>query len=88
LDMQTYGWDKLKDSVTKATFYRKVSDLMEVVPKAQLQNLHGNASNVMPIIRLVNVDFSRQLPEGYIEPDCLAVQFQQNRSNFKLHRVA
>lgn len=88
LDMQMYGWDKLKDSVTKATFYRKVSDLMQVVPKAQLQNLHGNASNVLPIIRMVNVDFSKQLPEGYVEPDCLAVQFQQNRSNFKLHRVA
>lgn len=88
LDMQMYGWDKLKDSVTKATFYRKVSDLMQVVPKAQLQNLHGNASNVLPIIRMVNVDFSKQLPEGYVEPDCLAVQFQQYRSNFKLHRVA
>lgn len=88
LDMQTYGWDKLKQTISKPTFYRKVSDLMEVVPKAQLQNLHGNVSNVLPIIRMINVDFNKQLPDGYIEPNCLEVQFHQNKSNFKLHRVA
>ena len=88
LDMQQYGWDKLKETISKPTFYRKVSDLMEVVPKAQLQNLHGSASNVLPIIRMVNVDFSNQLPTGYVEPNCLAIQYQQNRTNFKLHRVA
>jgi II/X family phage/plasmid replication protein len=88
LDMQQYGWDKLKDTISESKFYRDVSDLMDVVPKANLQNLHGNASNVMPIIRMVNVNFEAQLPVGYVEPDCLAIQFQQNRSNFKLHRVA
>lgn len=88
LDMQHYGWDKLKDTISESKFYRDTSDLMLVVPKAQLQNLHGSASNVTPIIRMINVDFSAQLPFGYVEPSCLAVQYENNKSSFKLHRVA
>jgi II/X family phage/plasmid replication protein len=87
LDMVTYGWDKVKDTLSESKFYRDVTDLMQVVPKAQLQNLHGSESNVLPIIRMINVDFNAQTPNGWVEPDCLSAQFNKNREHFKLHRV-
>lgn len=88
LDLQHYGWDKLKDTISSSTFYDTVNGLMEVVPKAQLQNLQGSVSNVVPIIKMINVDFSKQVPFGWVEPDCLEDQFNQNSNVFKLHCTA
>lgn len=88
LDLQQYGWDKLKDTISSSTFYDNVNCLLDVVPKAHLQNLHGNQSNVLPIIRMINVDFSAQVPLGWKEPECLAAQFNKDSNVFQLHRVA
>jgi len=68
------GWDELKATTPKPTFHRTINDLTQVVPKAYLQNLQATASNVVPLIRMVNVDFSKQHPTGWQEPDRLSNQ--------------
>ncbi|OUY05509.1 phage/plasmid replication protein, II/X family [Acinetobacter populi] len=52
------------------TFYRHIKQLQEAgFSKAFLQNLHGESqSNVVPLLRFVDVDFSSQLPNWYQEP--------------------
>lgn len=64
------GYDNLRNSMPRPTFYRQLDLLLSVgVSKAQLQNLTGEGtSNVVPMIRFVDVDFSRQYPDWYVEP--------------------
>lgn len=80
------GWEEVKDSTPKATFYDNIKLLTEVVPKAYLQNLQSTASNVVPLIRFVNVDFSKQHPENWVEPQRLSDQYQlpENRELLRL----
>lgn len=80
------GWEEVKDSTPKATFYDNIKLLTEVVPKAYLQNLQATASNVVPLIRFVNVDFEKQHPENWQEPMRLSDQYQlpENRELLRL----
>lgn len=84
--MKHEGWDEVKSTTPKATFYRVIEDLTKVVPKAYLQNLQATASNVVPLIRFVNVDFSKQHPENWVEPQRLSDQYQlpENRELLRL----
>lgn len=52
------------------TFYRHLKDLQDIgFSKAFLQNLHGESkSNIVPLLRFVDVDFGSQLPDWYVEP--------------------
>ena len=70
------GWEEVKDSTPKATFHDNIKLLTQVVPKAYLQNLQATASNVVPLIRFVNVDFEKQHPENWQEPMRLSDQYQ------------
>ena len=80
------GWEEVKDSTPKATFYDNIKLLTEVVPKAYLQNLQATASNVVPLIRFVNVDFEKQHPENWQEPMRLSDQYKlpENRELLRL----
>jgi len=84
--MKHEGWDEVKSTTPKATFYRTIEDLTQVVPKAYLQNLQATASNVVPLIRFVNVDFEKQHPENWQEPMRLSDQYQlpENRELLRL----
>lgn len=84
--MKHEGWDEVKSTTPKATFYRTIEDLTQVVPKAYLQNLQATASNVVPLIRFVNVDFENQHPENWQEPMRLSDQYQlpENRELLRL----
>ncbi|WP_283234827.1 phage/plasmid replication protein, II/X family, partial [Pseudoalteromonas phenolica] len=62
------GWDEVKSTTPEKTFYRNIKELTEVVPKAYLQNLQATASNVVPLIRFVNVDFEKPHTENSQEP--------------------
>ncbi|KGK00280.1 phage/plasmid replication protein, II/X family [Thalassotalea sp. ND16A] len=88
MDIKTYGWAKTKSMFSSSTFNDNVKLLMKVVPKAHLQNLNGIASNVTPIIKVINFDFINQCPVGYVEPDSLYQQHAENVLSFPLHRVA
>lgn len=64
------GYQTVKDTLAPQTFRDNLNNLMAAgLSKAQLQNLHGEkANNVIPLLRVINVDFSRQTPDWYIEP--------------------
>ncbi len=69
------GYDGVRSSMSvgkkpSQTFYRQLDLLLDVgISKAQLQNLTGEGTtNVVPMIRFVDVDFSNQYPDWYVEP--------------------
>jgi len=80
------GWDEVKSTTPERTFYDNIKLLTEVVPKAYLQNLQATASNVVPLIRFVNVDFENQHPKNWQEPMRLSDQYQlpENRELLRL----
>ena len=84
--MKHEGWDEVKSTTPKATFYRTIEELTQVVPKAYLQNLQATASNVVPLIRFVNVDFEKQHPSNWVEPQRLSDQLElpENRELLRL----
>jgi II/X family phage/plasmid replication protein len=77
-DIREYGWEQMQETMScKRTFNRHVKDIAECgISRAQLQNLkgHDRTNNIVPILRFVNVDFSAQRPDWYVEP---VSQFQQ-----------
>jgi len=68
--IREHGIDKLSEMLPKATFHRHISELCECgFSKAYLQNLHDNkAKNVIPFMKLVQIDFNQQLPDWYESP--------------------
>ncbi|WP_279487681.1 phage/plasmid replication protein, II/X family [Aeromonas veronii] len=64
------GYQAVKDTLAPQTFRDNLNNLLSAgLSKAQLQNLHGDkANNVIPLLRVINVDFSRQTPDWYVEP--------------------
>lgn len=64
------GFDSVFSTMSRASFYRYVQMLMECgFSKSQLQNLSGAQSNVVPLFRVINIDFSNQRPSWYVEPE-------------------
>lgn len=61
---------EIQQKYSKTSFYRIVQDLMACgFSKAFLQNLHDEKStNVIPFVKLVEIDFSQQLPDWYETP--------------------
>lgn len=69
--LKDYGWEETQASMAKATFYRHIADIQAAgLSKAQLQKLqeHDRSTNVVPLLRFVQVDFGAQRPAGYVEP--------------------
>jgi II/X family phage/plasmid replication protein len=67
--IQIDGWDVAKASMSKPTFYRHVSNLVECgISRALLQNLKGNGqANVIPFYRFICVEFGEQVPPWVTE---------------------
>jgi II/X family phage/plasmid replication protein len=65
------GIEELKVNYSKASFHRLIADLCLCgFSKAYLQNLHTDkANNIIPFIKLIEIDFNQQLPEWYVEPN-------------------
>ena len=65
------GIVELKTTYSKSSFHQLISDLCLCgFSKAYLQNLHTEkANNIIPFIKLVEIDFNQQLPEWYQEPN-------------------
>lgn len=69
--LKDYGWEETQASMARRTFYDHVRDIQAAgLSKAQLQKLqeHDRATNVVPLLRFVQVDFGAQRPAGYVEP--------------------
>jgi len=75
-DFKNEGWDEVKRTTADRTFYDNLKLLTNVVSKVHLQNLHGIGHNIIPMLRIINVDFSKQHPASYIEPSYLCEQIQ------------
>jgi len=76
--LKSEGWDEVKLTTAKNTFYDNIRDLTKVVSKAHLQNLHSIASNVVPLVQFINVDFAKQHPQNWQEPKPLNEQLRNN----------
>lgn len=69
--IKEYGWQETMDSMSRASFYRHVTDICECgISKAALQKLKESdrKNNVVPLLRFIQVDFSAQRPDWYVEP--------------------
>ncbi len=63
------GYKDLKQTYPRTSFWRNSKDLVEAgIPEYQLHNMSANMKNVVPLVRLINVDFAKQRPVDYIEP--------------------
>ncbi|EIG23835.1 phage/plasmid replication protein, II/X family [Haemophilus paraphrohaemolyticus] len=64
------GFGVLLDSMPRNTFWRYEKDLIAIgLTKAQLQNLKSyERHNIIPLMKLVEIDFSCQRPDWYVEP--------------------
>ncbi|MFA2868986.1 phage/plasmid replication protein, II/X family [Acinetobacter pittii] len=65
------GFDEVKTTYGKSQFHNLIAQLCAVqgLNKGILQNLHtGNANNIIPFIKFVDIDFNQQLPDWYEEP--------------------
>lgn len=77
-DIKNEGFAEVKRVASNGSFYRNLDLLTAVVPRAYLQNLHSVKSNIIPLVRLVNVDFSNQHPQGWQEPVHMSQQLDNN----------
>jgi len=81
----TDGYIRAKENSDRKTWHRHMKDLNYVgLTVAHLQNFTGELSNVVPFVRMINVDFSAQFPAGYVEPLPLSVQYNKNPALLRL----
>lgn len=76
--LKSEGWDEVKETTAHNTFYTNIRNLTQVVSKAHLQNLQSIASNVVPLVQFINVDFAKQYPQNWHEPRPLHEQLRNN----------
>lgn len=69
------GYHVLKKSMclsasSKSRFYANIKLLIEVagIPKSDLQNLHSTKPKVIPLSRVINLDFDNQVPADFVAP--------------------
>ena len=77
-NLLTYGYLETQSEMDRKTFWRHEKDLLAVgLTKAQLQNLNAHERhNIIPLMKLVEIDFSCQRPDWYVEPTLDFVQMQ------------
>jgi hypothetical protein len=77
-NLLTYGYLETKSEMDRKTFWRHEKDLLAVgLTKAQLQNLKAHERhNIISLMKLVEIDFSHQHPDWYVEPTLDFVQMQ------------
>ena len=63
------GYQFVKNSMDRKTFWRYEQDLLSIgLSKMQLQNLQQQKNNVIPMCRVINIDFNCQRPSWYVKP--------------------
>ncbi|EGT3608130.1 DNA replication protein [Morganella morganii] len=78
------GYYNVSDSMPRTSFYNNLILLTDVgISKSQLQNLTGDKTNVIPFYKVINIDFSQQRPDWYVEPISV-FERQGNIYDFKL----
>ncbi|HBC3518373.1 TPA: hypothetical protein KDZ40_001601 [Vibrio parahaemolyticus] len=85
------GYNSVKDSFSaRRTFYDNLNLLLGAgFSKAQIQNLQGNGKdNVVPLLQVIEIDFSQQRPADYVEPKAGDITKLYGLDDVKLHLVA
>lgn len=85
------GYNAVKDSFSaRRTFYDNLNLLLGAgFSKAQIQNLEGNGKdNVVPLLQVIEIDFSQQRPADYVEPKAGDITKLYGLDDVKLHLVA
>lgn len=64
------GFTAVQQTMSKSTFNDQVRLMINIgISKDQLQQLHGEKnSNVIPLIRMIDINFGQQVPDWYEEP--------------------
>ncbi|MFC0819886.1 phage/plasmid replication protein, II/X family [Moraxella marmotae] len=63
------GYENVRSKIAKSTFYDNVSLLLSCgISKSHLQNMHNEKLDVIPFVRLVQIDFGKQVPDDYVVP--------------------
>lgn len=84
-NIMTDGYQRTKASYPRNTWKRYTDDFTDAgLSLAQLMNLTGDQSNVVPFIKMINVDFTKQLPADFVEPLPLNKQYKQNPALLRL----
>lgn len=69
LMLKNNGVEKTQAICSKTAYFRNLKTLIDCgLSKAYLQNLHNEPSNVIPFVRLIHIDFDKQVPDDYVEP--------------------
>lgn len=66
-----FGYTETQRVIPRNTLWRHIQDLKAIgLSDSYLQNIEPDrqASNVVPVLRLVDLDFSNQRPDWYVEP--------------------
>jgi II/X family phage/plasmid replication protein len=68
--LELYGADTMKSRYGQRQYYQNIADLIAAgYSKAFLQNLHiETKNNVIPFIKLVEINFENQVPPDFKEP--------------------
>lgn len=55
--------------ISEHVFYKNIRLLTDCgISRSHLQNLHAQDNKVVPFVKLVQIDFTKQTPDDYIEP--------------------
>lgn len=68
--LEIHGVEAMKKQYGKSQFFSQMSDLISAgYSKAFLQNLHiESKNNVIPFLKMVEINFENQLPPDFVEP--------------------
>ena len=79
------GYQFVRNSMPRNTFWRYEQNLLSIgLSKLQLQNLQQQKNNVIPMFRVIDIDFNKQRPAWYQEP----TSFYDNDENLLLFKFA
>lgn len=69
LQIRSLGYQRVKDITPRTTFFRNEKDLISCgISKVNLQSMETEKTNIVPLIRFIDIKFEDQHPAGYIEP--------------------
>lgn len=69
LSIRSLGYERVKGISYRTTFFRNEKQLVSCgISKVNLQNMEKEKTNIVPLIRVIDIKFEDQHPAGYTEP--------------------
>lgn len=68
-EVQSRGLQAVQASMAPRTYYDNLKALKSIgLSDAAIRSLNSDTKNIIPLVRIINVDFKKQYPDNYIEP--------------------